>query len=70
LLSADDDEEDDDDDDACSCCGAVVVADEVLSSPYRRDLEPSLPIVIEMMTVMMTLFVRYIVATVIVSLYT
>jgi hypothetical protein len=35
----------DDDEDACSCCGAVVVADEVLSSPYRRDLEPSLPIV-------------------------
>ena len=37
---------DDDDEDACSCCGVVViVADEVLSSPYRRDLEPSLPIV-------------------------
>jgi len=43
LLSDDDDEEEDED--ACSCCGAVVVADEVLSSPYRRDLEPSLPIV-------------------------
>ena len=42
LLSDDDD----DDEDACSCCGVVViVADEVLSSPYRRDLEPSLPIV-------------------------
>ncbi len=44
LLSDDDDDEEEDED-ACSCCGAVVVADEVLSSPYRRDLEPSLPIV-------------------------